>query len=97
MISWTSAGSFFHTLPLTSNCPPDWNPTEGAADSIKLGYSNTQSGTLAAYGDIGVGMDVYVDWINANGGVDGKQVELLTKDEAGTLRTDPFELEDDQA
>ncbi len=26
-----------------------------------------------------------------------KRIELLTKDEAGVLRTDPFELEDDQA
>ena len=26
-----------------------------------------------------------------------KRIEVLTKDEAGLLRTDPFELEDDQA
>jgi exodeoxyribonuclease VII small subunit len=26
-----------------------------------------------------------------------KRIEILTKDEAGVLRTDPFELEDDQA
>jgi exodeoxyribonuclease VII small subunit len=26
-----------------------------------------------------------------------KRIEMLTKDEAGVLRTDPFELEDDQA
>ena len=26
-----------------------------------------------------------------------KRIELLTKDESGLLRTDPFELEDDQA
>jgi len=26
-----------------------------------------------------------------------KRIEVLTKDEAGVLRTDPFELEDDQA
>ena len=64
-----------------STCPADWNPTEGVADTIKIGYSNAQSGTLAAYGDVGVGMDTYFDDVNANGGIDGKQIELLTRDD----------------
>ena len=74
----TGPGGFEADL---NSCPADWNPTEGVADTIKIGYSNAQSGTLAAYGDIGVAWQVYVDYVNANGGIDGKQVELITKDD----------------
>jgi ABC-type branched-subunit amino acid transport system substrate-binding protein len=75
----TGPGGFEADL---NTCPTDWSPTEGVTDtSVKIGYSNAQSGTLAAYGDIGVAWQVYIDYVNANGGIDGKQVELLTRDD----------------
>ena len=64
-----------------STCPAEWNETQGIGDTIKIGYSNTQSGTLAAYGDIGVAWNVYVDHVNANGGIDGVPMELIMKDD----------------
>jgi ABC-type branched-subunit amino acid transport system substrate-binding protein len=64
-----------------STCPSEWNETQGIGDTIKIGYSNAQSGTLAAYGDIGVAWEVYVDHVNANGGIDGVPMELVMRDD----------------
>jgi hypothetical protein len=64
-----------------SNCPSDWSATEGAEDTIKIGYTTAQSGTLAAYGDIAVAWQEYVNYVNENGGIDGKEIELIVKDD----------------
>jgi len=68
-----------------SACPADWSDTEGISDGvISIGHTTAQSGTLAAYGNIGVGMDAYFNYINERGGVgpDGLQIELSIKDDA---------------
>jgi len=67
-----------------SECPSDWSNEAGIADgTIKIGHTTAQSGALAAYGNIGVGMGAYFDYVNANGGIgpDGLQLELLIKDD----------------
>ena len=68
-----------------SNCPDDWSDTTGVKDGvITLGHTTAQSGSLAAYGNIGVGMDALFDHVNATGGIgpDGLQIELIMKDDA---------------
>lgn len=67
-----------------SACPSDWSDTAGVVDgTIKIGHTTAQSGALAAYGNIGVGMGAYFDYVNANGGVgpDGLQLDLIIKDD----------------
>ena len=60
-----------------NDCPADWSDTTGITDSeIRIGHTTAQSGNLAAYGNIAVGWDNYLQWINANGGVAGRDVTL---------------------
>ena len=64
------------------DCPADWSNTGGVTDSeIRIGHTTAQSGNLAAYGNIAVGWDNYLQWINANGGIAGRDVTLLVKDD----------------
>ncbi len=63
-----------------SDCPEDWTNDAGVADGvITIGHTTAQSGALAAYGNIGVGMDAYFDYVNESGGIgpDGLQIDLL--------------------
>jgi branched-chain amino acid transport system substrate-binding protein len=54
-----------------------------AADTIKLGVAGAHSGDLASYGIPSVkAAELVVKDINAKGGIDGKQVELLVEDDA---------------
>lgn len=53
-----------------------------AADTIKLGVAGPHSGDLASYGiPTTKAAELVVKQINANGGVNGKQVELLVEDD----------------
>jgi branched-chain amino acid transport system substrate-binding protein len=74
-----------------SACPSDWSETEGTEESIKIGHTTAQSGNLAAYGNIALGMETYFNYVNDNGGVDGKPVELIVKDD-GYVATQTIEL-----
>jgi branched-chain amino acid transport system substrate-binding protein len=65
-----------------NNCPSDWSDTAGLdGDTITIGETISQSGNLAAYGNIAAGMEVYFDYVNANGGIGGYQLELIIKDD----------------
>ena len=65
-----------------NDCPSDWSDTGGVtADSVRIGHTTAQSGNLAAYGNIAVGWDSYNKYINENGGVGGKNIELIVKDD----------------
>jgi branched-chain amino acid transport system substrate-binding protein len=57
---------------------PDTGVTE---DSIKIGSSFPQSGTFAAFAKISVGYQAYFNYVNANGGIDGREIELVTKND----------------
>ncbi len=53
------------------------------ADSITLGQSTTLSGPLGDLGqDVLKGSKVYFDALNARGGVNGRSIKLVTKDDA---------------
>ncbi|MEY2471965.1 MAG: branched-chain amino acid transport system substrate-binding protein [Actinomycetota bacterium] len=73
------SGAF--TVPTTS-CPPDATTKLAAGEPIKIGLSLPQSGPLAAFDAIRVGMKVAFDKQNAAGGVDGHQLQLVAKDDA---------------
>ena len=65
------------------DCPNGWSDTEGITDSeIRIGYSAPYSGNLAGYGEVGYGMENYFDWVNENDPVAGRQITLVTKDDA---------------
>ncbi len=67
----------------TGECPSDWDNTQGITeDSIKLGSSMPQSGPLAGFGLIAVGMESYFDHVNSEGGIDGRTIEFVTKDDS---------------
>ncbi len=70
-----------------STCPDDWDNANGITDSeIRIGHTTAQSGNLAAYGNIAVGWETLLDWINENDPiqVDGsdRELVLLVKDDA---------------
>jgi branched-chain amino acid transport system substrate-binding protein len=65
-----------------SKCPSNWNINQGITEnSIKLFTSAPHSGALAAYGAIEDGAKSYFDYLNENGGVDGRKVEYEIMDD----------------
>ncbi|MED7931602.1 ABC transporter substrate-binding protein [Nonomuraea sp. LP-02] len=73
------AGDF--TLDV-SKCPADYDINAGiTADKIRLFTSMPHSGALAAYGYIGDGLKNYLAYVNANGGVGGRTIELDIMDD----------------
>ena len=61
-------------------------PTAAAAsgDTIKVGVMGPLSGNASVYGQAVVnGATLYLKQVNANGGINGKQIEILTEDEQG--------------
>lgn len=57
--------------------------TEGVTgDTIRIGSSFPQSGPYAAFSSISDGYRAYFDMVNARGGVDGRRIELLVRDDA---------------
>lgn len=66
-----------------SACPDGWSDTAGVTSSeIRVGYSLPQTGNLSRYGQVGVGMANYFDWVNANDPVAGREIVLIVKDDA---------------
>ncbi len=66
-----------------SECPDDWNPTQGVdGDEIRIGQSLPQSGPLASFGAIGEGMQMYFDYVNDTDPIDGKQLVAILSDDA---------------
>ncbi|MEZ5383726.1 MAG: ABC transporter substrate-binding protein [Microthrixaceae bacterium] len=60
----------------------DYQAAAGVTDdTIKLGTSMPQSGPFAIFGQILNGLEAYFDWRNSEGGVAGRQVELVAYDD----------------
>jgi ABC-type branched-subunit amino acid transport system substrate-binding protein len=66
----------------TTSCPPEATTKLASGEPIKVGLSLPQSGPLAAFDAIRVGMKIAFDKQNAAGGVDGHQLQLIAKDDA---------------
>ncbi|MDH3294244.1 MAG: ABC transporter substrate-binding protein [Acidimicrobiia bacterium] len=78
-----------------NNCPSDWSDTASLTDtSIVIGHTTAQSGNLAAYGNIAAGMEAYFDYVNDNGGIGGRNIELVVKDDE-YVATKTIELVDE--
>jgi ABC-type branched-subunit amino acid transport system substrate-binding protein len=77
----TEAAAAAFQVP-TTNCPADATQPLADGDPIKIGFIGPQTGPLAAFGQIGPGMKIVFDKINAAGGIDGHQLQLVTKDDA---------------
>lgn len=69
------AGALVSALPLASL------PAH-AADEIKLGQTMPYSGAGSAWATIGRAQSAYFDMLNANGGINGHKVVLLSLDDA---------------
>jgi branched-chain amino acid transport system substrate-binding protein len=62
----------------------------GGGDTVVLGYTATLSGDFASYGlEMRQGVDLAVAQLNANGGIDGKQVTVRSEDDAGKPSNGP--------
>lgn len=62
----------------------DGSSAEGGSDTIKVGILGPQSGSVSNYGiACANGAKLYFDQLNANGGINGKQVSYSVEDEKG--------------
>ncbi|MGB3955273.1 MAG: ABC transporter substrate-binding protein [Brooklawnia sp.] len=82
------------SLSLFAACGGDSGTASSDAEVVKVGVNYELSGPVATYGDANVkGIEMAFEEINAAGGVDGKQVEIVKYDnksepaEATTLAT----------
>lgn len=65
------------------DCPTEWDDTAGLSDNtIKVGVVVAQSGQLSSFGLLAQGMQAYFDWVNENGGIDGRQIQTVLRDDA---------------
>ena len=65
------------------DCPSDWSDTAGITDGeIRIGLVLPQTGPYEAYGLIEKGVQNYLNWVNKNDPVAGRQITLATKDDA---------------
>ncbi|MCB1002230.1 MAG: ABC transporter substrate-binding protein [Acidimicrobiales bacterium] len=65
-----------------ADCPEDWDPMQGITDDeIKLFTSLPTSGPLAGFGLIADGAKSYFQYINDNGGIDGRNIVVDVKDD----------------
>jgi branched-chain amino acid transport system substrate-binding protein len=72
-----TAGAAVGLLPLAR----PFVQTARAAETVKIGLDNPLTGTFAALGKNElIGAQLAVEQINAKGGIDGRQVELLVED-----------------
>jgi branched-chain amino acid transport system substrate-binding protein len=63
-----------------ASAPKKYDP--GASDTeIKIGQTMPYSGPASAYGTIGLAMKAYFEKINAEGGVNGRKIALLSQDD----------------
>ncbi|MEZ5412630.1 MAG: ABC transporter substrate-binding protein [Acidimicrobiales bacterium] len=63
-------------------CPAGWSPTEGIDDTrILLGHTTARTGNLSSSGRVTDGLQAYLDEVNAGGGVAGRRIELVVKDD----------------
>ena len=68
-------------LPMTSFAKGTYDV--GATDKeIKLGNLNPYSGPASAYGTCGKTLEAYFKKVNAEGGINGRQIKFLTLDDA---------------
>lgn len=69
-------------LPLP-DCPSDWSNTGGIdGDTVRLGMSLPESGPVASLALVDDGIRAWFDDVNKNDPIGGKQIEILSEDDA---------------
>lgn len=63
------------------DCPAGWRNSPGGTGPIVIGHTTPRSGNLAVYGYIGLGMQMYLEYVNENGGIGGRPVVLDIRDD----------------
>lgn len=56
---------------------------EASSDEIKVGHIASIAGLGGTFEAWDAGVKAYFQWLNDNGGIDGKKVELISKDDGG--------------
>ena len=65
-----------------NECPADWSDTHGLTDTqIRFGQTTVQSGNLAAYGNLSLGMQIWFDYIDSLDVLSGRDIEFIIKDD----------------
>lgn len=74
--------------------PDSGNSGDAGASVIKIGVMLPFSGTSAATGELQMrGIQMYTDYVNENGGINGAQVELVKADTTGVPEVGVTEME----
>ena len=65
-----------------NECPADWSNTHGLSDdTMRFGQTTVQSGNLAAYGNLSLGMQIWFDYIDSLDVLSGRDIEFIIKDD----------------
>jgi branched-chain amino acid transport system substrate-binding protein len=65
-----------------ADCPEDWDPAQGITDEeVKLFISLPKAGPLAGFGLIADGMNSYFQYVNDQGGIEGRNIVMDVKDD----------------
>jgi ABC-type branched-subunit amino acid transport system substrate-binding protein len=71
------------TAGLSCAAPPDEGGVRGVTDdTIVIGTFSPLTGPAALWGAVGRGAELYFDMINEEGGIHGRQIEFILKDDA---------------
>ncbi|KIE52833.1 MAG: hypothetical protein MB55_06250, partial [marine actinobacterium MedAcidi-G3] len=63
-------------------CPADWDNKAGLTDDqIRFGQTTVQSGNLAAYGNLSLGMQIWFDYVDSLDVLSGRDIEFIIKDD----------------
>ncbi len=90
MKRWTKAVALFLTVTVTTACGAGGRPegeekgsTVGVTDTtVKIGAHFPLTGVAApGYSEIPSGHQAYYDYVNANGGINGRKIEFVAKDD----------------
>ena len=80
----TACGGSSSSTAASSTAASAAGSAAASGDTIKIGVMGPLTGNVSVYGQAVVnGATLYLKQVNANGGINGKQIEILTEDEQG--------------
>jgi branched-chain amino acid transport system substrate-binding protein len=87
---WCSSLSLKWTVALVAVLALSWSVAAQAADAIKIGFSASLTGGLASSGKANLlAQQIWAEQINAEGGLLGRQVQLVYYDDQSSASTIP--------
>ena len=80
----TACGGSSSSTAASSTAASAAGSAAASGDTIKIGVMGPLTGNVSVYGQAVVnGATLYLKQVNADGGINGKQIEILTEDEQG--------------